>query len=153
MSSLVRHRVGFWASLSARERRPPTAMGSAVVGLHVLGFVTLLTFAAPSRDHLGKAGVLTVGIGITAYTLGLRHAFDADHISAIDNTTRKLMADGKRPLSVGFWFSLGHSTVVFALALLISIGVRSLSGPVRNDNSDLHQVTNGIGTLVSGFFL
>jgi nickel/cobalt transporter (NiCoT) family protein len=95
-----------WASLTACERRTLTAMASAVVGLHVLGFVTLLTFAAPIRDHLGKAGVLTIGIGITAYTLGLRHAFDADHISAIDNTTRKLMAVGKRPLSVGFWFSL-----------------------------------------------
>ena len=61
---------------------------------------------------------------MTAYTLGMRHAFDADHISAIDNTTRKLMAEGKRPLSVGFWFSLGHSTIVFALAFLLSIGVR-----------------------------
>ena len=87
---------------------------------------------------------------MTAYTLGLRHAFDADHISAIDNTTRKLMSEGKRPLSVGFWFSLGHSTIVFALAFLISIGVRALDGPVKNDNSNLHQVTNWIGTLVSG---
>ena len=57
---------------------------------------------------------------MTAYTLGMRHAFDADHIAAIDNTTRKLMAEGKRPLSVGFWFSLGHSSIVFALALLLS---------------------------------
>ena len=80
---------------------------------------------------LGAAGALTIGIGVTAYTLGLRHAFDADHISAIDNTTRKLMAEGKRPLSVGFWFSLGHSTIVFALAFLISVGVRALDGPVR----------------------
>ena len=54
----------------------------------------------------------------------MRHAFDADHISAIDNTTRKLMADGKRPLSVGFFFSLGHSTIVFVLALLFAIGPR-----------------------------
>src|SRR6476659_5053474 len=100
-------------------------MVSAVVALHVLGFVALFASAAP--------GVLTIGIGITAYTLGLRHAFDADHISAIDNTTRKLMAQGKRPLSVGFWFSLGHSTIVFALAFLISIGVRSLGGPATRD--------------------
>jgi nickel/cobalt transporter (NiCoT) family protein len=102
-----------------------------VAGLHVLGFVALLVFVAPSHDHLAKAGIPTIGIGVTAYTLGLRHAFDSDHISAIDNTTRKLMAEGKRPLSVGFWFSLGHSTIVFALALLISIGVRSLGGPRR----------------------
>jgi len=90
---------------------------------------------------------------VTAYTLGLRHAFDADHISAIDNTTRKLMSEGKRPLSVGFWFSLGHSTIVFSLAFLISVGVRALDGPVKNDNSNLHEVSTWVGTLVSGTFL
>ncbi len=125
-----------------------------VVGaLHVLGFLTLIALVAPRHYKLGTAGAFTVGVGATAYTLGLRHAFDADHISAIDNTTRKLMSEGKRPLSVGFWFSLGHSTIVFALALLLSIGVRSLTGPVKNDDSSLHQVTNWIGTLVSGSFL
>jgi high-affinity nickel-transport protein len=124
-----------------------------VGGLHVLGFLTLVALVAPHRYELGAAGAFTVGIGVTAYTLGLRHAFDADHISAIDNTTRKLMSEGKRPLSVGFWFSLGHSTIVFALAFLISIGVRALDGPVKHDNSNLHQVTNWIGTLVSGSFL
>ena len=51
------------------------------------------------------------------------------------------MSEGKRPLSVGFWFSLGHSTIVFALALAISVGVRALDGPVKNDDSNLHQVT------------
>jgi high-affinity nickel-transport protein len=94
-----------------------------------------------------------VGIGVTAYTLGLRHAFDADHISAIDNTTRKLMSEGKRPLSVGFWFSLGHSTVVLSLALLISAGVRALDGPVKNHHSTLHRTTGIVGTAVSGGFL
>jgi high-affinity nickel-transport protein len=83
----------------------------------------------------------------------MRHAFDADHIAAIDNTTRKMMGEGKRPLSVGFCFSLGHSTVVFGLAFLLSIGVRALSGPVQNGGSTLHQATNVIGTTVSGSFL
>jgi high-affinity nickel-transport protein len=83
----------------------------------------------------------------------MRHAFDADHIAAIDNTTRKLMSEGQRPLSVGFWFSLGHSSVVFGLALLLSLGVRTLAGPVRDDNSELHDVTGLIGTTVSGTFL
>jgi high-affinity nickel-transport protein len=147
------HRAVFWASLSGRERRSLVAMVSAVAGMHVLGFVALLAFIASSRYHPGKAGALTIGIGITAYTLGLRHAFDADHISAIDNTTRKLMAEGKRPLSVGFWFSLGHSTIVFALTLLISIGVRSLDGPVERDHSTLRQGTSLVGTAVSGGFL
>ena len=66
----------------------------------------------------------------------MRHAFDADHIAAIDNTTRKLMADGKRPVSVGFWFSLGHSSVVFALCVLLAGGVRALAGQVTDDSSD-----------------
>ena len=108
----------------------------------------LFALVAPAH-RLGTAGAFTVGIGVTAYTLGLRHAFDADHISAIDNTTRKLMAEGKRPLSVGFWFSLGHSTIVFALAFLISIGVRALDGPVGTAAPACTR-SPVVGTLVSG---
>jgi nickel/cobalt transporter (NiCoT) family protein len=143
----------FWASLDRGQRRTLLMMLFVVVGLHVVGFLTLFAFVAPHHYALGASGVYTVGIGVTAYTLGLRHAFDADHISAIDNTTRKLMGEGKRPLSVGFWFSLGHSSIVFGLALLISFGVRSLDGPVKNDHSSLHQATNFIGTGISGGFL
>jgi high-affinity nickel-transport protein len=113
----------------------------------------LIALVAPKHYQLGTAGAFTVGIGVTAYTLGLRHAFDADHIAAIDNTTRKLMSEGKSPLSVGFWFSLGHSTVVFALTFLLSIGIKSLASPVKNDHSSLHHVAGWIGTLVSGSFL
>jgi nickel/cobalt transporter (NiCoT) family protein len=142
-----------WVSLDGGQRRTLVLMALVVVGLHVAGFLTLFALVAPRHLRLGGAGTFTVGIGVTAYTLGLRHAFDADHISAIDNTTRKLMAEGKRPLSVGFWFSLGHSTIVFALAFLISIGVRSLDAPVKNDRSQLHHLTNSIGTGVSGGFL
>jgi high-affinity nickel-transport protein len=84
----------------------------------------------------------------------MRHAFDADHIAAIDNTTRKLMADGKRPLSVGFWFSLGHSTIVFGLALLLSVGVKALASQVTEDKSSALQQNLGlISTSVSGVFL
>jgi high-affinity nickel-transport protein len=90
---------------------------------------------------------------MTAYTLGLRHAFDADHIAAIDNTTRKLMADGKRPRGVGFFFSLGHSTVVFALALLLAVGVRAIGAQVSHGGSTLHQVTGLLGAGISGGFL
>jgi len=143
----------FWDSLDGGQRRTLVMMIIVVGGLHVFGFVALLALVVPSHYHLGASGTFTVGIGITAYTLGMRHAFDADHISAIDNTTRKLMSEGKRPLSVGFWFSLGHSTIVFALALLISFGVRSLDGPVKHESSNLHQVTGWIGTTVSGTFL
>jgi nickel/cobalt transporter (NiCoT) family protein len=142
-----------WRSLSAGERRTLVLMGAVVVGLHVAGFAVLFGLVTPHRYRLGGAGAFTAGVGLTAYTLGLRHAFDADHISAIDNTTRRLMAEGRRPLSTGFWFSLGHSTVVFVLALLISLGVRALDGPVRHGGSALHRVTGEIGTAVSGGFL
>ena len=107
----------------------------------------------PRHLALGGAGAFTVGVGITAYTLGMRHAFDADHIAAIDNTTRKLMAEGKLPLSVGFFFSLGHSTIVFALSLLLATGIRALAGQVENGASPLETTTGLIGTLVSGSFL
>ena len=92
-------------------------------------------------------------MGVTAYTLGLRHAFDADHIGAIDNTTRKLMSEGQRPLSVGFFFSLGHSSIVFALGALFVLGVRGLSGAVDRRLLGLHQATGLVGPVVSGTFL
>jgi high-affinity nickel-transport protein len=136
---------GEWASIGG--------MSLAVVLLHVLGWGTLIILVIPHHYALGASGVFGIGIGVTAYTLGMRHAFDADHIAAIDNTTRKLMTDGKRPVSVGFWFSLGHSSVVFGLCFLLGIGVRALAGPVADDNSTLHTVTSLIGTLVSGGFL
>jgi high-affinity nickel-transport protein len=139
--------------LSSGERRRVGALAAAVIGLHVIGFVTLLVFVVPQHFSLGKQGVFGLGIGITAYTLGLRHAFDADHIAAIDNTTRKLMADGKRPLSVGFFFSLGHSSIVFLLSLLFAVGFKALSGSVVHDSSALHRVTNVVGPSVSGAFL
>jgi high-affinity nickel-transport protein len=139
--------------LTRGERGRLAGMAGFVTLLHVVGFGTLIWVIAPHHYSLGSAGVFSVGIGITAYTLGMRHAFDADHIAAIDNTTRKLMADGQRPLSVGFWFSLGHSSVVFGLCFLLGTGMRSLVGQVGNDSSTLQQVTGLVGTLVSGTFL
>jgi high-affinity nickel-transport protein len=128
-------------------------MAAVVIALHVIGFFILIALVAPHHYRLGTSGAFTVGLGLTAYTLGLRHAFDADHIAAIDNTTRKLMAERKRPLSTGFFFSLGHSSIVFVLALLFAVGFRALSGQVRNGGSGLHQVTNLVGTGISGGFL
>jgi high-affinity nickel-transport protein len=118
-----------------------------------VGFGVLALLVVPHHYQLGGSTVFGIGLGVTAYTLGMRHAFDADHIAAIDNTTRKLMTDGKRPLSVGFWFSLGHSSVVFGLCLLLGIGVRAVAGEVTEGGSGLHAVTGLIGTLVSGVFL
>jgi high-affinity nickel-transport protein len=143
----------FKAALTPQEWRRAALLAAVVVGLHVVGFFLLLAVVAPHHYSLGASGVFGVGVGITAYTLGLRHAFDADHIGAIDNTTRKLMNEGQRPLSVGFFFSLGHSTIVFALGILVSIGVRGLSGAVSNHSSTLHKATGLVGPVVSGSFL
>ena len=123
-----------------------------VLFLHVVGWGLLIGVVAPHDYEVGGK-VLGVGLGLTAYTLGMRHAFDADHIAAIDNTTRKLMADGKRPMSVGFWFSLGHSSVVFVMVLAIAFGVRALARGIDNDNSSLQQITGVWGTSISGAFL
>jgi nickel/cobalt transporter (NiCoT) family protein len=155
----------FRRSLGPRDRRSLVAMASLVVLLHALGFFVLVALIAPHDYQLGgDHPVFTVGVGVLAYTFGLRHAFDADHIAAVDNATRKLIGDNvvresrgegqqARPLSVGFWFSLGHSTIVFVLAFLLSVGVKSLVGPVADDDSRLHTITGVIGPSVSGVFL
>jgi high-affinity nickel-transport protein len=124
-----------------------------VLFLTVLGWGLLAAVVAPQHYQVSTNQVFGLGLGLTAYTLGMRHAFDADHIAAIDNTTRKLMADGKRPVTVGFWFSLGHSSIVFALCLLLAAGVRALAGQVEDGSSSLHTVTGLVGTAVSGLFL
>ncbi len=127
-------------------------MAVAIIGLFAVGFVLLLA-AAPHHYRVSRTDVFGVGTGILALTLGMRHAFDADHIAAIDNTTRKLMAEGKRPMSVGFFFSLGHSTVVFALTVLLGLGLRAVDAQVHHGASGLHDVTGVVGTTVSGAFL
>ncbi|MCQ4083302.1 HoxN/HupN/NixA family nickel/cobalt transporter [Streptomyces sp. RB6PN25] len=139
-------------SLSPAERAQLGGMALFVLLLHIVGFGVLALFVVPAHYRL-STGAFGFGTGLTAYTLGLRHAFDADHIAAIDNTTRKLMADGRRPLSVGFWFSLGHSSVVFGLTFLLALGVKAVGHDLSDGNSRLHQVGGLIGTLVSGAFL
>ncbi|HEY5023358.1 MAG TPA: HoxN/HupN/NixA family nickel/cobalt transporter [Acidimicrobiales bacterium] len=129
-----------------------SGMTAAVVGLHVLGW-GMLALTLGHHYRISKTEVFGVGTGILAYTLGMRHAFDADHIAAIDNTTRKLVSEDKRPLSVGFFFSLGHSSVVFVLAVLLNFGIRSLDKAVSSNGSSLHRTTGIIGTSISGTFL
>jgi nickel/cobalt transporter (NiCoT) family protein len=127
-------------------------MAATVIALNVAGW-GLMAAALGGHYHLTKTEIFGVGTGILAYTLGMRHAFDADHIAAIDNTTRKLVSEGKRPLSVGFFFSLGHSSVVFVLAVLLNFGFRAVGSEVRDSGSALHNITGVIGTMVSGTFL
>jgi high-affinity nickel-transport protein len=120
--------------------------------LHVVGWGLLVGVVAPEEYEVGGR-LLGVGLGVTAYTLGMRHAFDADHIAAIDNTTRKLMTDGQRPMSVGFWFSLGHSSVVFVMVMGIALGVRALASGVQDENSTLQRLAGVWGPSISGAFL
>jgi high-affinity nickel-transport protein len=157
----------FRASLDRQDRRSLAGMTAVIIALHVLGFGILFGLVVPQHFHLGgDHPVFNVGVGILAYTFGLRHAFDADHIAAVDNTTRKLIADNearralgasedelRKPLSVGFWFSLGHSTIVFLLAFLLSVGAKALAGQVEDGHSGLHSATGVIGASVSGGFL
>jgi high-affinity nickel-transport protein len=149
----------FRASLTRADWTSIGGMYGFILLLHLVGFGVLIGLVVPHAYNLGGTGVYGVGVGVLAYTLGLRHAFDADHIAANDNTTRKLMADNadtgntRKPLSVGFWFSLGHSTIVFGLALLLSVGVKALAVPVEDEHSALHSVTGVIGASVSGVFL
>ena len=140
------------APLSGDERRSLWGMGGFILLLHALGWGVLVGFVAPRGFTVGGQ-LMGVGLGVTAYTLGMRHAFDADHIAAIDNTTRKLMGEGSRPLSVGFWFSLGHSSVVFIMVALLAFGVRTLAAQLGNDQSALQRTTSVWGTSISGLFL
>jgi len=146
-------RIRSLGSLTRGEWLAIGGMTFVVLALTVVGWGLLAFVVAPHHYHISSSQVFGVGLGVTAYTLGMRHAFDADHIAAIDNTTRKLMADGKRPVSVGFWFSLGHSSIVFVLCVLLAAGARALAGQLANDSSNLHNVTGLVGAAVSGFFL
>jgi nickel/cobalt transporter (NiCoT) family protein len=156
----------FRDSLDASDRRALTGMAGFIVLLHLAGFGVLFGLVIPHHFQLGgDHPVFNVGVGVLAYTFGLRHAFDADHIAAVDNTTRKLLADNaarravepdaetRKPLAVGFWFSLGHSTIVFMLAFLLTAGVKALAGQVESSDSALHSTTGIIGASVSGVFL
>jgi len=138
--------------LSRSEWQRVSAMFGFVGFLHLLGW-GLLAYAAGHHYSLGGGKALGIGTGVLAYTLGMRHAFDADHIAAIDNTTRKMMAEGRRPMSVGFFFSLGHSSIVFMLTLFLGLGIKALGTQVTNDNSSLHHYGGLVGTVVSGGFL
>jgi high-affinity nickel-transport protein len=135
----------FGRAFDAGERRRLGGFFGAIVLLHVFGWGALLTY--------GVGHPAFIGLGGLAYTFGLRHAFDADHIAAIDNSTRKLLQSGRKPVGVGFFFSLGHSSVVFAIALLLGFAIKSLVQGVVSDNGELRSLGGLIGTSVSGVFL
>lgn len=127
------------------------AVLAVVAVLHVVGFGSLALLVLPANYHVGTQ-VFSVGMGLTAYMFGLRHAFDPDHIAAIDNVTRKFAADGSRPASVGLWFALGHSAMVVALALLV-VGATTTAGVLLDESSPTRRLLGTAGTLASGGFL
>jgi len=139
------------SSWSRRDWWQAASLLAVIAVLHVVGFGVLLGLVGPHHYTLGRQ-VFGVGLGVTAYTYGMRHAFDADHIAAIDNTTRKLRADGRRPKSVGFWFAMGHSATVFCLAVLVAVGAHAVSA-ISDDSSRTHETLALVGTLSSGAFL
>src|SRR5437773_785714 len=132
-------------SFDRGERRRLAGFFGSVGLLHLAGWGLLLVYAASHPAFLALGGL--------AYTFGLRHAFDADHISAIDNTTRKLLQSGQKPVGVGFFFSLGHSTVVLLIALALGLAVKSLVQGMVGDSVELRSIGGAVGTLVSGGFL
>ncbi len=156
VSSLLRRRKMLslsFLSLSPVERFRVWSMLGSIFFLHAVGFFIFFAFVIPA--HYRGLGI---GVSVLAYTLGLRHAFDADHIAAIDNTTRKTINEragtGKpRPLSYGYFFSLGHSTIVVALGVGIIVAEKTVFTAVSHNNSGLEQFGGVFGTIVSASFL
>jgi len=146
------------SALEAREWGRLAAMLAVILAINGLGWGIFVLYVMPHHfDYKGEGGSPGLGIGlgvaVTAWFLGFRHAFDADHISCIDNTTRKLMADGKRPLGTGFFFSFGHSTVIVAVGVGITVAARAVFGAVVNPDSAFQSTGGTIGTVVSAAFL
>jgi high-affinity nickel-transport protein len=137
--------------LTRREWREVAVLLALVAALTVTAWVVLAALVVPQHLQIGTK-VVGLGLGVTAYTLGVRHAFDADHIAAIDNTTRTLLSQGRRPVSVGFWFALGHASVVALLATGIAVGARFVVS-LTDDGSTARHDLGTLGTTVSGLFL
>jgi nickel/cobalt transporter (NiCoT) family protein len=144
---------GSLAAMTPVERRRVAGMYGSILAMHALGFFVFIAFVVPA--HFKGLGI---GVSVLAYTLGLRHAFDADHISAIDNTTRKVMNErqgtGKpRPFSFGYFFSLGHSTIVVAMGIGIILAEKTVFAAVSSNDSGLERFGGLFGTIVSAGFL
>ncbi len=144
-------------ALTAREWGRLAAMFGSILAVNVAGWAIFVLYVMPHhfvyRGEGGSRGLgVGIGVAITAWLLGFRHAFDADHISCIDNTTRKLMADGKRPLATGFFFSFGHSTVIVAVGVGITVAARAVFGAIVDPNSAYETAGGAVGTLLSAGF-
>ena len=146
------------AAMTPAEWTRFSAMLVFILIINALGWGIYVLYVMPHhfvyRGEGGSAGLgVGIGVAITAWFLGFRHAFDADHISCIDNTTRKLMADGKRPIGTGFFFSFGHSTVVVAVGVGLTFAAKAVFGAMVNPNSTYETAGGAIGTTLSACFL
>lgn len=135
------------------ERRSLLGTGLAVGALHLIGWGALFIIVLPDLARSGGNTAVMLGLAVSAYLLGVRHAFDADHIVAIDNTTRRLVAAGGRPVSVGFWFALGHSTVVLLSVVLLVVGFSAFTSGLTDEGSALRHIMGAWGAAASGLFL
>ena len=136
---------GVLSRFDAGERRRLGGFFSLVGLLHLAGFGLLAFYGASQPELLGLGGL--------AYAFGLRHAFDADHIAAIDNSTRKLLHQGQRPVGAGFFFSIGHSSVVMLISLALGLATQFVLRNLISSQGELRQLGGLVGTGVSGAFL
>ena len=128
-------------SIKIKNRPKWLRYGVAVLGIHILGVIMLVLNLNQYPQLLGFAFI--------SYTLGLRHAFDVDHIAAIDNTVRKMVHQKQEPMGVGFFFSIGHSTVVCIMAIITAFSMRW----AQQNIPQIQNVAGVIGTAISGAFL
>lgn len=146
-----RFRTG-WSVMTGAERRQVAAMLGTIAALNLAGWGLFVFAILPHRVRYAGLGV-GIGVALTAWTLGCRHAFDADHIAAIDNATRKLLADGRRPLGTGFWFALGHSSIMLVVGTGIALAARPVFHAVVNPRAEFEVAGGVAGTVLSASFL
>jgi nickel/cobalt transporter (NiCoT) family protein len=139
-------------ALTPREWGRFGAMALVIVALNAAGWGIFLFAIQPHHFRYQGLGV-GLGVAFTAWTLGARHAFDADHISAIDNTTRKLMSDGRRPLGTGFFFALGHSAIIVVVGVALGLAAKAVFGAVVNPTSGYETIGGVVGTSLAASFL
>lgn len=136
-----------------REHRSTFALVLGIV-FTTVGALAVLAYVVSAHRFSVCPQAFGTGLDVTAYMLGVRHAFDADHIAAIDYTTRRFLAEGRPSTSLGFWFALGHSSVVVALSLLPALGARLATRLTDDDSSSSARLALSVlGTSVSGLFL
>jgi high-affinity nickel-transport protein len=152
MTRSIQRFVGGWRTLTRLEKQHAGGILATIAASNAAGWGIFAVAILPHHFYYDGLGV-GIGVAFTAWTLGCRHAFDADHIAAIDNSTRKLMADGKRAFGTGFFFALGHSSVMLVVGTGITIASRSVFHAVVMPTSTFETAGGVAGTALSAFFL